>query len=72
MLTFHSFDTVQQAQDYRHINGTGGWIFAADNAPANRHYTVPAIILFPPEMTPSQIVNHPFTAGMSGKLLANG
>lgn len=71
MLTFHCFDTVQQARDYRYENGTGGWIFAADNAPAGRHYTVPAIILFPPEMMPSQIIGHPLTAGLSGKLLSN-
>lgn len=71
MLTFHAFDTVQQARDYRHNHGTGGWIFAADNAPPGRHYSVPAIVLFPPEMTPAQIVNHPLTNGLSGKLLGN-
>jgi hypothetical protein len=71
MLTFHSFDTVQDARDYRHNNGTGGWIFVADNAPANRHYTVPAIILFPPEMMPTAILHHPLTKGLSGNLLAN-
>jgi len=71
MLTFRSFDTIQQARDYRYEHGTGGWIFAADNAPANRHYTVPAIILFPPEMMPTAILRHPLTRGLSGNLLAN-
>ena len=67
MLTFHSFATVQDARNYRHNHGKGGWIFAADNAPANK----PAVILFPPAMTPTAILNHPLTKGLSGKLLAN-
>lgn len=71
MLTFHCFDTPQQARDYRQEHGTGGWIFAADNAPAGRHYATPVVILFPPEMTPTTIAHHPLTAGMFGRLLSN-
>lgn len=62
MQVFRTFATVQQARDYRHEHGTGGWIFAPENGPA---------ILFPPEIPPSQIFNHPFTRGQSGRLLAN-
>lgn len=71
MLTFRSFDTVQDARDYRHAHGTGGWIFAADNAPADRHYTVPSIVLFPPEMAPAHILGHPLIRGLSGRLISN-
>ena len=71
MLTFRFFADVQSARDYRHANGTGGWIFAIDNPAPDRHYTEPAVILFPPGMTPSAIVNHSLVRGLSGRLICN-
>jgi len=62
MQTFRTFPNTQAARDYRHVNGTGGWIFVPENGDP---------ILFPPDMTPSAIFNHYLTKGMSGKLLAN-
>ena len=63
MKTFRTFKTTQEARDYRHQNGTGGWIFSPiDNSDS---------ILFPPEFTPTAIVNHPTTCGKTGFLFAN-
>jgi len=62
MQTYRTFNTLQAARDYRFENGTGGWIFAPDSGDC---------ILFPPEVTPTGIFNHPFTKGKSGKLYAN-
>ena len=62
-MTFRTFATNQDARDYRYANGTGGWIFAPEDGSES--------ILFPPEMTPSAICNHPMTKGRSGALIAN-
>ena len=72
MITFHAFETVNQALDYRFNNGTGGWIFAPDDANRNgEHFSrTHCVILFPPELTPSAIVGHPLTIGHSGRLIA--
>lgn len=61
MEKFLTFPNVQAARDYRHENGTGGWIFASEDM----------IILFPPDYYPMKIFNHPFTKGRTGELLAN-
>ena len=64
MRTFRQFATRQEARDYRHEHGTGGWIFAAE------HDAV--VILFPPDMTPSDIFYHPLAKGMTGDLIGHG
>jgi len=61
MQTFRTFYTVPQARDYRHDNGTGGWIFEPDHPGES--------ILFPPDMMPAHIFSHPFVRGQSGKLI---
>lgn len=59
--TYRVFRSEEDARLYRHIKGTGGWIFACkDTATA---------ILFPPEMAPVHILNHPLTRGKSGRLI---
>lgn len=63
MNIYREFKTVQDARDYRHINGTGGWIFAPDNGAA--------VVLFPPHMPPSNIFRHPLTRGLSGALIGS-
>jgi hypothetical protein len=70
MSTYRTFPTLQAARDYRHANGTGGWIFApgADDPVSITRYEC---ILFPPEFTPSNIFCHPFTSGRTGELIAN-
>ena len=71
MDTYRTFATAQEARDYRHQNGTGGWIFVPDASDEPRHYTLCECVLFPPTMTPSIIMLHPMTRGRSGALLAN-
>jgi len=61
MLVYREFPNAQAARDYRHTNGTGGWIFEANGTGA--------VYLFPPEMTPSAIFRHPLTRGLSGRLI---
>ena len=61
MTTFRTFATLQDARDYRHANGTGGWIFEPDNGSES--------ILFPPNFYPTAIMHHPLTRGMSGRLV---
>ena len=63
MQVFRTFNTAQDARDYRYENGTGGWIFAPDNGAPS--------ILFPPEVTPTAIFNHPLTKGQTGRLLGS-
>lgn len=53
------FPAVQAARDYRHTNGTGGIIFT------NADMT----ILFPPDVDPIGIFNHPVTSGKQGLLI---
>jgi hypothetical protein len=61
--TFYQFPTAQDARDYRHVNGTGGWIFAQDSTGQ--------ATLFPPHMSPSHIFNHPLVAGQTGRLIGS-
>ena len=44
MNNFRTFPSAQAARDYRHANGTGGWIFSPDDGGE--------AILFPPDMPP--------------------
>ena len=60
METFRTFSSAQDARDYRHINGTGGWIFEPDNGRS---------ILFPPEYPPIAIFRNELTRGKSGRLI---
>jgi hypothetical protein len=63
MKVFRTFLTAQEARDYRHEHGTGGWIFVPENGGE--------VVLFPPEMTPSAIMRHPFGRG-TGDLIGHG
>jgi hypothetical protein len=70
MSEYRTFPTLQDARDYRHEHGTGGWIFAPEVTEPT-FYPAHECILFPPEFTPTGIFNHPFTKGRSGQLIAN-
>lgn len=61
--TYIEFDTPQDAKDYRYVNGSGGWIFAPDDGGKS--------VLFPPDMPPIAIFNHPYTTGRSGELIGS-
>lgn len=63
MRTLHTFPTARHAREYRHLHGTGGWIFAPDDGSES--------ILFPPDMMPAQIFRHPMTRGQSGRLIGS-
>jgi hypothetical protein len=63
MKTFLQFETAQAARDYRHINGTGGWILVCEK-------TGQATI-FPPCMSPTAILNHPMARGITGNLIGH-
>lgn len=65
MQTLRYFASEQEARDYRHVNGTGGWIFVADEQ------TKYPAILFPPDVPPSGIFHHPATKGFSGRLIGS-
>ena len=60
MQTFHTFYTLQEARTYRHEHGTGGWILDPEKG---------AVILFPPDMTPTAIFNHELAKGKTGNLI---
>jgi hypothetical protein len=62
-MTFHTFPTLQEARDYRHANGLGGWIFADDATGES--------ILFPANLYPAAIFHHPMTRGRSGALIGS-
>jgi hypothetical protein len=63
MNNFRTFPSTQAARDYRHANGTGGWIFSPDDGGET--------ILFPPDMPPIAIFHHPMTRGKSGTLIGS-
>jgi len=73
MESFKTFPAAQDARDYRHEHGTGGWIFEPDPPADGVLLPAPmrASILFPPTYTPSAILFHPFTSGRSGRLLGS-
>lgn len=54
------FPSLTAARAYRSAYGTGGWIWEPSDGGA--------CVLFPVGYTPSQITNHPITAGRSGAL----
>lgn len=60
MKQYLEFESLNDAREYRHAHGTGGWIFTADKTSVST--------LFPPEMYPSEILNHRLTRGQSGYL----
>jgi hypothetical protein len=64
METFHTFHNSTAAREYRHTNGTGGWILVCDKTGR--------AILFPPHLSPTGILNHPFARGISGDLIGHG
>ena len=68
MNQYLTFNTETAARVYREHCGTGGWIFVPENDKPMFH-PYHAVILFPPEVTPSAIFNHPFTKGRTGKLI---
>lgn len=65
MRTYRTFDTWQEAAQYRAINGTGGFIFV----PVANHALVSESILFPVGMTASKVMLHQLTKGLSGELI---
>jgi hypothetical protein len=60
---FLVFPNKEEARQYRHDNGTGGWIFDPEDNQG--------VVLFPPEIPPSQILNHPITRGRTGHLIGS-
>jgi hypothetical protein len=68
MKQYFTFNSLQDARDYRHENGTGGWIFVPENDNPT-FYPYHQVILFPPEFSPTGIFNHPFTKGRTGQLI---
>jgi len=56
---YDEFPTLEAAQHYRRHTGIGGWIFSHAGG----------AILFGKGMTPSTIMLHPLTRGLSGSLL---
>lgn len=67
MQTIRYMANEQEARDYRHNHGTGGWIFVVDG-PVIPLYRA---ILFPPDMTPHNIFHHPATKGFTGRLIGS-
>lgn len=55
------FPDAERAREHRKDHGTGGWIFDGEGL----------VILFPPDITPSGIFNHPVTKGRSGRLIGS-
>lgn len=61
--TFRTFANSKDARTHRHEHGTGGWIF--ENEIDGK------AILFPPHMTPSNILTHALTRGQAGLLIGS-
>jgi hypothetical protein len=60
------FTTSGAAREYRRENGCGGWIFDDDDGAG-----LFRAVLFPPDMTPTEIFRHPMTRGRSGQLIGH-
>ena len=56
------FRNSDEAKTYRHQYGTGGWIFSPESGDC---------ILFPPDLTPTNIFNHVATKGRTGELIGS-
>lgn len=59
MDTLKLFSSLEAARDYRHTEGSGGWIF----------HNAELVILFPPDWYPSKIFHHPLLKGHQGALV---
>ncbi len=57
---FHRFTSLAEAKEYRKQTGCGGWIFGCEGGGES--------IIFPPKMTPSEILVHDMIKGKSGTL----
>lgn len=55
------FPNANLARQYRYTAATAGWIFTNDEM----------TVLFPPDVTPSAIFNHPVTKGRKGQLIGS-
>lgn len=60
---YRHFKSKADAMAYRHEHGTGGWIFVPEAEGET--------ILFPPDMTPTAILRHRLTRGLSGELVGS-
>ena len=65
---FLTFNNSQDARDYRREHGTGGWIFEPTRIEGVA-WDNNKCILFPPEYTPTMILNHQFTKSCDGRLI---
>lgn len=63
MRVFLEFECELEARQYRHENGTGGWIFVPED--------YGKVVLFPPDLPPSSIFEHPMSRGRSGHLIGS-
>ena len=63
LTTLQAFPTSLQARAFRARCGSGGWIFEPQEPGES--------ILFPPDMTPFAIFNHPITKGRTGRLIGS-
>jgi hypothetical protein len=59
MVVYRQFATLAEAAAYRRTSGCGGWIFEAPDVST----------IFPPQLTPADIMLHPLTRGRSGRLI---
>lgn len=59
--SIHFFDTSEEAIAYRDDHGTGGWIFACSDKNSGT--------IFPPRMTPSDILATGRTSSMGGRFI---
>lgn len=57
------FNSGEDARTYRHVHGTGGWIFVPENEQGGM------AVLFPPDVSPTGAMTHPITRGRSGTLI---
>ena len=64
MTQYLTFNSAQAAREYRHLHGTGGWIFVPEKGGE--------VVLFPPHMTPTNIFKHAMVRGQSGDLIGHG
>lgn len=63
LYSYRVFAGAKDAREYRHQQGTGGWIFVPDGGGE--------CILFPPHLTPADIIRHPLTARKTGALVGS-
>jgi hypothetical protein len=61
-VTFHTFEDVNEAIEFRRINGTGGWIVQNMDKGSG--------VLFPHGWTASQVMSHTLADCQHSKLIA--